>query len=152
MLTDLLKKENVKIKEGVQNWQEAVRVSLQDLVKGGYVEERYIDNVISSTHQYGPYYILAEDIALIHGRPEAGVLRRQMAVTLLRKPVRFPGDSYPVRLMIALAATDSASHLDAMKVLATILMDETKIQEMTEADTPETLYQLFLKAEEETEE
>ena len=75
-----------------------------------------------------------------------------MAVTLLRKPVRFPGDSYPVRLMIALAATDSESHLDAMKVLATILMDETKIQEMTEADTPETLYQLFLKAEEETEE
>lgn len=152
MITEVLKPENVKIVEQVADWKEAIKISLEDLVADGSVEERYIDNVIESTIHYGPYYVLTQDVALVHGRSEEGVNRKQLAVTLLRKPVQFSEKTYPVRLLIALAATDSESHLDVMRVLASIFMDESKIKEMVEADTKETLYQLFLKAEENIEE
>lgn len=152
MIEEMLKPENVQIMEKVEDWKDAIRVSLKALVDGGYVEERYVDNVIESTIHFGPYYVLTKDIALIHGRPEEGVLKKQLAVTLLREPVQFSTDGYPVRLLIALAATDAESHSDVMKVLATVFMDESKIDEMVHADTKEQLYQLFLKAEKEMEE
>lgn len=152
MLKEMLKLENVQIKEQVENWQAAIHTSLEALVSGGYVTPGYIDQIIESTYHYGPYYIIAKDVAFIHGRPEAGVLKKQLAVTLLRNPVSFSEDSEPVRLLIALAATDSESHMDVMKTLATIFMDETRVTEIVNAKTEEEIYQMFLKAEKETEE
>lgn len=152
MLREMLKLENVRILEKTEDWRRAIHESLKTLVDGGYVESRYIDNIIESTVRLGPYYVLAEDVALIHGRPEEGVLKKQLAVTVLRKPVRFSENGYPVRILIALAAEDSESHLDVMKIIATILMDESKIQAIANGKTEEEIYQLFLNAEEEIEE
>lgn len=147
MIAEMLKKENVQITESVQDWKEAINLSLAPLIKGGYVKQCYADNIIKSTEEMGPYYVLTEDIALIHGRPEEGVIEKQLAITLLREPVVFAEDSYPVRLLVALAANDSNSHIDAMRVLASIFMDEDKIQEIVESETPEQVYDFLLKSE-----
>lgn len=147
MIAEMLKKENVQITENVQDWKEAINLSLAPLIKGGYVKQCYADNIIKSTEEMGPYYVLTEDIALIHGRPEEGVIEKQLAITLLREPVVFAEDSYPVRLLVALAANDSNSHIDAMRVLASIFMDEDKIQEIVESETPEQVYDFLLKSE-----
>ena len=92
---------------------------------------------------------LTEDIALIHGRPEQGVIRKQLAVTVVREPVRFSEDCFPVRLLIALAATDANSHLDVMQVLASIFLDESKIRELVEAESAEEIYEFLLAEEKE---
>lgn len=149
MLNEMLKLENVNIHEEVENWRQAIEISLRPLVDGGYVEECYINNIIESTLRLGPYYILAKEVALIHGRPEEGVLKKQLAVTVLRKPVQFSESSEPVRILIALAAVDSESHLDVMKTIASILMDERKITDIVNGKTNEEIYQLFLSAEKE---
>ena len=149
MIKEMLKKENIQIIHRVADWKDAIRVSLQPLVAGGYVELRYIDGVIDSTIKYGPYFVLTEDVALIHGRPEQGVIKKQLAVTLLREAVHFSEDGYPVRLLVALAASDSESHIDVMKVLASIFMEEDKIRAITEAETEEEIYGLFVRASEE---
>lgn len=151
MITDMLKKENVRKFDKVETWEDAIRISLQPLVDGGYVKTSYVDNVIECTYQMGPYYVLAKDIAFIHGRPESGVLKKQLAVTVLKEPVIFSEKSYPVRLLIALAATDSESHIDTMRALATIFMDERRIDEIVSAKTVEEIYESFLKAEAEAE-
>ena len=87
---------NVRILDRVEDWQQAIHVSLEPLICGGYVEPRYADEIIRSTEEIGPYYVLTEDIALIHGRPEQGVIRKQLAVTVVREPVRFSEDCFPV--------------------------------------------------------
>lgn len=93
--------------------------------------------------------MLTEDIALVHGRPEQGVIEKQLAVTVVREPIRFSEDSFPVRLLIALAATDANSHLDVMQVLASIFLDESKIREIVEAESTEKIYDLLLMEEKE---
>ena len=149
MISEMLKKENVRILDRVEDWKQAIHVSLEPLVRGGYVEPRYADEIIRSTEEIGPYYVLTEDIALVHGRPEQGVIKKQLAVTVVREPIQFSEDSFPVRLLIALAATDANSHLDVMHVLASIFLDESKIREIVEAESTEKIYDLLLMEENE---
>ena len=149
MISEMLKRENVIILDRVKDWQQAIYVSLEPLVRGGYVESRYAEEIIRSTEEIGPYYVLTEDIALIHGRPEQGGIKTQLAVTVVREPVQFSEDSFPVRLLIALAATDANSHLDVMKVMSAIFLDESKIREIAEAESEEKIYNLLLTAEKE---
>lgn len=149
MISEMLKRENVRIFDRVEDWRQAIHMSLETLVSGGYVESRYADEIIRSTEEIGPYYVLTEDIALIHGRPEQGVIQKQLAVTVLREPIRFSEDSFPVRVLIALAATDANSHLDVMQVLASIFLDESKIKKIVEAESTEKIYDLLLMEEKE---
>lgn len=142
-MQDMLKKENIQILPEVESWQEAVRVSIEPLIKGGYVEARYVDGVLDNTQLYGPYYVLAPDLALIHARAEQGVLHRQLAVTLLRKPVRFSPEGYDVRLLVVLAAENPQSHTQCLKRLAGIFGDDEAMAAIVEAQSCDELYGYF---------
>lgn len=147
MIADMLKKENVQIVDSVNDWKEAVRISIQPLADGGFVEPRYAEGIIDNTVSFGPYYVLAADVALIHGRPEQGVIKKQLAVTVLRRPIAFAGDgSHQARLLVALAATDGEAHIDVMRVLAELFMDSGKVKQIIESDSVEQIYEMFLDA------
>lgn len=151
MLKAMLKKENVKLVKEAKDWQDAVTISLRTLVADGYVEEIYIKNIVDNTIKYGPYFILMPEVALIHGRPDQGVLGKQLAVTLLERPVEFSEKGHPVRLMIALAATDSESHLETMKHIASILMKESLIKSILASKSEAELYRFFTESTNEAE-
>lgn len=148
MIADMLKKENIQIVDRVADWQEAVRISVQPLVDTGYVESRYIDGIIENTLQFGPYYVLVDDVALIHGRPEQGVIEKQLAVTVVKEPVVFSEDgSHNARLLVTLAATDGEAHIDVMRALAELFMDADKIEQLVNAASTDVIYQIFLDAD-----
>lgn len=147
MILDMLKKENVRILDHVEDWKAAIVKSLEPLVEQDYVTEEYGENIIKVTEKYGPYYVFNDNIALIHGRPEMGVRKKQLAVTVLKQPIQFSEDGYPVRLMVALAATDPDSHIDIMRTLAEVFMNEEAVRNIIESDSPKQIYQYFLDAE-----
>lgn len=147
-ISEMLKPENVRIVDSVATWQDAIRTAIAPLEEGGYVEHRYADEIIRATNEMGPYYVLTDDVALIHGRPEDGCIKGQVAVTVLHEPVKFSEDSFDVHLLLALAAEGPNSHIDTMRVLATILMDEGKIQEIVSATSTDAIYQAFMDAAE----
>lgn len=147
MIRDMLKKENVQIVQSVQDWREAVQTSVLPLVKGQYVEPRYIDGIIENTNLYGPYYVLAPDLALLHARSDQGVIEKQLAVTVLKEPVKFSEDGYDVRLLVVLAAADGESHMEAISSLATIFANPQRITEICECKHAHDIYQMFLDAD-----
>lgn len=136
-MKDMVKLQNIQIKDSVDTWEDAVRLSLKPLVDGGYAEPRYAENVIADIKDMGSYVVLTDDIALIHARPEEGAIKTQMGLTLLRNPVRFEGSDNDVTLLFALAAQDSTSHVDAIRVLANFCMDESKVEQLKSCSTPE---------------
>ncbi len=144
-IKEMLRPENVCIVQSVDSWEDAVRLAVKPLEEGGFVESRYADEIIRATHEMGPYYVLTEDIALVHGRPEDGVIKGQFAITLLREPVVFSEDSFPVRLLVALAAEDADSHVEAMRTLATVFMDESKIGKIVAYESADELYSAFVE-------
>lgn len=144
MIENLLKLENIQISEKVKSWEEAIELAVSPLVKGKYVEERYIQEIINNTIKFGPYYVLAPEIALPHARPEQGVIEKQLAVTVLKTPIKFSENGYKVRLLITLAASDNESHLEALKDLAQIISDEKIVEKIIQANTTEEILGIFL--------
>lgn len=145
-MEDILKLKNVKIMDSVKDWVEAIYVSVQPLVDQGYCESRYITGIIENTKKFGPYYVLCENLALIHARSEQGVIKKQMAITVLKKPIKFKADSYNVRILIALAAEDSESHIEAIQAISNIFSDEKKVQKILDAVSTEEIYNLFISS------
>lgn len=143
-MKDMLKRENVQIVDACDGWEDSIHVAVQPLVDGGYVESAYIDGIIENTHQFGPYFVLAPDLALLHARPEQGVIKRQLAVTICRKGVVFKEGGDPVRVLVTLAAEDPDSHLDVMRTLATMFADPANIERAATAKDADEVYSLFV--------
>ena len=138
-MASMLKRENVQIVEKVDSWEESVHVAVQPLVDQGYVESRYIDGIIDNAKEFGPYFVICPDLALLHARPDQGVLKRQLAVTVLREPIRFKEEGPDVRVLVTLAATDADGHIEVMRRLATMFCDPDNITKIAEAPSADEI-------------
>ena len=145
---NMLKKENIQIISKVKDWREAIHVAVQPLVNGGYCEARYIDEIIKNTEKLGPYYVLCENLALVHGSTDQGVLKRQIAITLLEEPIKFKEDGYNVRVMVTLAASDSDSHMEILQAMSQLFSEQDSVQNILNARTENEIYDLFIHATE----
>lgn len=139
----LLNKKNVRILEGAGDWQEAIRISVKPLEEQGFVDERYQEAIISNVESMGPYIIIAPYIALPHARPEQGVIKTQIGITLFRNAIIFDEKKSPIKLFITLAAADNNSHLDALMSISEILQNDEKVTSIMNSENAETLYRIF---------
>ena len=141
---DMLKLENIKILAGVKDWKEAIYTAVQPLVFGVYCEARYSDEIIKNTEKLVPYYVLCENVALIHGSTEQGVIKRQIAITLLKEPVKFKEDGYDVRILVTLAATDAESHMEVLQAMSELFESKESTQRVLDASNEKEIYDLFV--------
>jgi len=146
MQTTFFTKQHIQIIEEASDWKDAVRLSLKPLLDTGCVKACYAEGVIRNTLEFGPYYMILPGVALIHGRPEQGAEQSALAVTRFRKPVDFGLDSAPVRVLIAMSATDSDSHMEDMRALSFILTDEALVEKVMNASSTEEIYEVFTSA------
>lgn len=140
---DLLEQENVMIQAAAADWKDAIRISVKPLEERGFVEPGYKEAIIANVEALGAYIVIAPYVALPHARPEQGVNKSQLAVTLFREGVKFENKETPVKLFIVLAAENNDSHLETLVMLSEILKDEGNVEKMISADSPQSLYQYF---------
>lgn len=143
MLEDMLIKENIRIVYEKLSWEEAIITAITPLVLTGYVEERYGKSIIESTKEYGAYYLLTKDIALLHSRPEEGVKKKQIGITIVKDGVTFPGKRTPIRLLIVLAAEDNEGHIETMRDIAEFVINESEIEEILKAESTDAIFELL---------
>lgn len=142
-MKSLIQKEHITILESVGQWQDAVIASAKPLIEYGFVEPRYVDAIFESTRKHGPYYVLAPEIAMPHASPADGVIKQQISLLVLRKPVRFSPEGFDVRLVFTLAAADHQSHLESLRILAGLFADEVRIAKIIKAATIEEIMSLL---------
>ena len=51
----VLNKDNVKLKVKASDWEEAVRIGAGMLVEQGCAKQSYVDGIIASVKELGPY-------------------------------------------------------------------------------------------------
>ncbi len=139
----LFKKKNIYFIDRVTGWEEAIKTAIEPLVDQGYCESRYIDGVFENTRKYGPYYVLCENLALIHAATEQGALQTQMAVTVLKEPVKFKSDGYDVRILIGLVASDGKSHVEIMKAIGEIFASTKTVEKLLATTSQDVVYDIF---------
>ncbi|WKD61285.1 Ascorbate-specific phosphotransferase enzyme IIA component [Corynebacterium ciconiae DSM 44920] len=99
-----------------RDWREAIRAAGRLLEEAGASTADYTEQMVRSVEDNGPYIVLAPGFALAHARPSDSVRHTALAWLRLEQPLRFGHTTNdPVRVVAALAATDSSAHLAAMK-------------------------------------
>lgn len=114
-------------------WQESVQASAQALIDEGYIDSSYVDEIIACVEKYGPYIVLAPDIAMPHSTEGAtGVHKTGIAFMKVETPVQFDKDDREkdARLFFVFASENHEQHLANMMSLSEVLMNEEIVQEL----------------------
>lgn len=145
MLSEMTNERLMKLNIDAEDWKDAVRQAAEPLCREGKIEPRYIDAIIQSAEEAGPYFVITPHVALPHARPEMGALACAIGVATLTHPVKFGNaDNDPVKYLFCLSATDNETHLSALVNLAGLLEDEGFYQFLDNAQSPEEIME-YLK-------
>lgn len=143
-LRDAIDRRSVKVGAEVDDWRAAVRLAGSLLVDAGAAEERYVDAMIRTVEELGPYVVLAPGIAVPHARPEHGAVQVGFSVLVLRTPVKFGAkDNDPVDLVFGFATPSAEAHTAALQKLATFLEEADNVDALRGAGTADDVLRLL---------
>lgn len=143
-LENLISPDAIRVKIRVQDWEDATELAGSLLTDMGVTLPDYAVAMKRVLKEMGPYVVIAPGIALLHARPEDGVLKPSLALITLAEGVNFGHtENDPVDLVFALAATDKTSHIYALQELAEFLSNEEALAKLRAAQSKEEILSLF---------
>lgn len=146
MLKTLLTSDVIQVVSQAKDWRDAIAISCKPLIENGSVEARYVEAIYRSHETIGPYYVVGPGIAMPHARPEEGVNKLALALTVITEGVTFNSEGNdPVKLLIVLAATDSNSHIEAISQLAQLFDNENDVQTLLDAKTQQEILSVIAR-------
>lgn len=144
-LLEILKKyDSIRLGQEAKNWKEAVKVALQPLIEKDVVTNEYYEAIIKRTKEWGPYYIIADDLAMPHAESSAGVNDNGFSLVVLESPVKFDGDPREIRVLIALAATSPEIHTsEALPQIVAVFENEETLKRIINSKSKEEIYSII---------
>lgn len=150
LLSEITNVNLITLNVEASNWEEAIRKSTVPLVETGKVLPSYIDGMIETTKETGPYIVITKHVALPHARPESGAKEIAISIATLKEPVVFGNsENDPVKYVFGLSALDNQTHLTAMAELASLLDQPAFYSLLDQAKTPEEIYDYIIQFESE---
>ena len=135
---DLLIPSHIRLDVHCADWRDAVRESAQVLLKGGYIEQRYVDAMIANIEENGPYVVLTRGFAMPHEGVDCGTSEMGLSLVRLAAPVEFgEPDLDPVEFVCCLSPVDHDGHLRALFDLVALMRQDAFKEELRQAWTPE---------------
>ena len=145
MLREFVEKKHVKFADSAPDGREAIRMSCEVLEADGTIEENYKEDIIACVEKYGPYIVIAPNIAMPHSQEgTAGVNRTAIGFMKLEKPVSFDENDpeKDAQLFFTLASCNPDQHLQTLMKLSKMLMNEDVVKALVKAKSPEDLLQI----------
>lgn len=136
-MEQIFSEKNIQVVSSVKDWQEAIRLASYPLVQNGNITQRYIEMMIKSVKENGPYMVLTDYFALMHARPGDGVIRKGMSLLVTKNSVDVEGK--PVKIFLVMAAIDNTSHLRNLQNIIKILMNNNEYQTILNGNKNEIL-------------
>lgn len=148
LLSELINKSTIQFAKADQiDWEKAIEIASKPLLDRGNIKQSYVDAMIKSVNENGPYINIGDRIAFAHARPEAGVNKLGMALLHLDQPINLVDDDHKIQLIFVLAAADSKSHLKALSELAEMLGDRNKLDSLIGSTSISEVESIILKGE-----
>ena len=135
MIRDWLTPDKINVINSIDHWKNAVRLSAEPLLAQGYMAEHYIEAILKSHEELGPYYLLAPGLAMPHARPEQGALRNGLSLLHIKEGISFGStENDPVYVIIMLCARSGNEHITMIGELAELFSDQQKLERLLKAD------------------
>jgi ascorbate PTS system EIIA or EIIAB component len=138
-----IKIENLKIRSEAMDAYTALREVGKLLVDAQSVKSQYIDNMISSYQEFGPYFVIAPGVAIAHAKPDESVNRDDIALMICHSPVIFNSHNDPVTMLFGLCATGSHQHMEVLMKVANLLSDTEAQKRIMSVNDEEELFELL---------
>lgn len=135
-------RDAVQVGVRASTWRDAIRVAAEPLVARGSIDASYVDRMVASVEELGPYIVLMPGLALAHAAPGPDVHVSDLSVALLANDVTFGCDNDPVRVVLCLACTDRESHIIRLQGIAEKLMEDDFLDRLCSCSTEQELYEL----------
>lgn len=139
-LTDILSPAFIQLNLATNSWEEAFYVAATPLIEAEIVSRRYIDKIIQTTYEEGPYMVISDHVALPHARPEDGAKEVGLGITVLKEPIKILGKT-PMKYIFTLAAVDSKRHLTALAELVALIDRPDSFNMLDSVSSKEAAYQ-----------
>ena len=140
MLSKIINENLIRLKVKANDWEDAVRKSASALLENNKITASYIDAMINTAKEVGPYIVITKHVALPHARPEAGAKEIAIGIATLECPVEFGNAANdPVKYVFSLSAIDQNTHLQAMAELAELLDKEEFYNVLDKAESAEEI-------------
>ena len=88
-ISDYINENAIKIREKCNNWEEAIEIAAEPLLKENKIELRYIASMINAINKFGNYMVLLPDTAFVHAGTESGIYEDCCSMLVLKKPIVF---------------------------------------------------------------
>lgn len=147
MLKDLIEKGLFEVYDEPMSWEDAIRASVQPLVRDGACTAEYAEVIIERIRKFGPYVLVTPEIALPHAEDSEHVMRSAMCFVKFNHPVSFAAeDPYgfktdqTARLFFALSSEDELRHLRNLRALMEECLKKPElVHQLCEASTKEEI-------------
>ncbi len=124
------------------SWQEAIAGAAAPMIREGFITSEYVDQLIECVNKYGPYIVIAPNIAMPHSTEGAvGVNKTCIGLMVVENPVSFDENDpeKDARLFFTLASNNHEEHLNNMVELSEMLMDDALVEALLEVRSDEDL-------------
>ncbi|WP_314063657.1 PTS sugar transporter subunit IIA [uncultured Vagococcus sp.] len=119
------------------DWREAIKESCQLLLEQQVIDQVYVDEVISSVEEFGPYIVIVPGVAMPHSSEQSqGVFGTAISFTKMKEPVVFNDQDAEknASLFFTLAAKNPEEHIQNISNLSEMLMTEGLIGALEATD------------------
>lgn len=140
---DFIKINNLKVSEKKLSANEALIEIGKLLLDSESVKPQYIENMISSYKEFGPYFVIAPGVAIAHAKPDESVLKDDIALMICKKPVNFNSHNDPVKMIFGLCATGSHKHMEILMKVAILLSDNSSQNKIESVTNKQELFDLL---------
>ena len=144
-LSTLLLEELITLDVDCIDWKESIYKSCDTLIKYGYIRDKYIQSIIELTEEYGPYYIIAPEIAIAHAESKGDCLRTGISYTRLNRPILFVNEML-VRHVFTFSINENISHLEALYKLYDLVRTKEFNEFLNTFNRPDELIQYIKKS------
>lgn len=115
-ILDLLSEERIVLNGKAKNFEEAIRESGELLLRDGYIEKEYIDDMIKIVKKYGSYIQFLPGVIFPHAKTGENVNKTGFSIVVYREGIEFL-DGNKIYLVICFCSKDGREHLDSLAEL-----------------------------------
>ncbi|MEY9977973.1 PTS sugar transporter subunit IIA [Lysinibacillus sp. RC79] len=139
-----IKFEQIALDVELTSPEEAIQFAGNLLLQSNSVEQSYVEEMINGYKKFGSYIVLAPNIAIPHARPEFGVNEQCIAFVRVKTPLSFGHPQNDnVKLIIPIGGIDKQFHLDMLRDLSAVLMNEDKVTRLKESTDTMEIYNIL---------
>lgn len=143
MTLEILTKDKIIVKNSVEDWKHAIQQASKPLLEQNIIEIDYVESMIKSVQELGPYIVIAPEIAIAHARPDDNVNEVGLSLLKLNEHINFSKDGHYASLIFVLSAIDNSSHLSVLQSLAQLLGNEDNIQRLINSNNKDEIIHII---------